>query len=532
MTADSASASSYNPVLLILTQEPKAALTLPVLSGGAFEYHICALEPIAIQDYADADIDAVLVHPSDTQNLAVLESAIQDQWTHVPVLILVDGVCPDAWKTAFSSGCWDAVSGHASPEELTARLLRWHHPDIWPERFRRLVVKISRLQSGLRRLGQREKKRRKAEARRRYEVKMEAVSSLAGGVAHLFNNALLGITGNIELILLTIPPETAAGIQKYVQSMQSSVKRMTDLTSRLLAYARGGKYNPRLIFLDAFIRRELPAMLTGEVEIHLEISGPVMPIHADSNQLQMILYAIIENAADAMDGSGSIFIRIESVTISGRNPGPKDGPYMSVIIEDTGEGMEEQIRRRIFDPFFSTKFQGRGLGMAAVYGIVKNHDGWIDVESDLNQGTRVTLYFPVASQAADIIKERRMPDAAQKRVLLIEDETIVLEIGRALLEILGFIVTCAPTGREAITLAETPENHFDLILLDIGLPDMKGEEVFYRIQSARPNVKTLICSGYSVDGPAQKLLDDGAHGFLQKPYFLATLSSKIQEIME
>ena len=241
-----------------------------------------------------------------------------------------------------------------------------------------------------------EEKKRNPESRPRADGNMEALGTLAGGIAHQFNNALFGILGNIELLKLDFPDDEV--LDRYVKSMKTSVRRMTQLTGQLLAYARGGKYEPKIFSLRDFILKTFPTLLHDmlpEIRVVTDLQGDLTLVKADQHQLRIVLSVLLNNAIEAIEGPGQIRIlmRNEELAEPGQNLPP--GPFICLIIEDDGKGMDKKTKARIFEPFFTTKFHGRGLGMAAVYGIVKNHDGWISVNSEPGLGTAVHIYLPV-----------------------------------------------------------------------------------------------------------------------------------------
>jgi len=231
--------------------------------------------------------------------------------------------------------------------------------------------------------------------------KMEAIATLAGGVAHQFNNALSVITGNLELL------ETHAlgdeNIANYMKPMRETAHRMARLTNQLLAYARGGKYQDTIISPSDFVRETLPLIkytMRPEINIDTNLPRGILPVKADTTQMQMVFSAVMQNASEAIEGDGRILISTQNKEIdkayADNYEGLKPGSYVSFTIEDDGKGMDEETRKQVFEPFFTTKFQGRGLGMAAAYGIVKNHNGYISVESELGKGTTVRFLLPVA----------------------------------------------------------------------------------------------------------------------------------------
>jgi len=383
-----------------------------------------------------------------------------------------------------------------------------------------------------------EDKKIKLEAQLQEAQKMEAIATLAGGVAHEFNNALMGIVGSIELLGIHMP-EDVKGI-KYFETMRSSVHRMSSLTDQLLAYAKGGKYQPKYLRLDHFVIKTLTLLqhnLNPKIRVETVSPKDISHINADYTQMQIVLSAILANANEAIEDEGLIKITAGNKDLdedfTKQHPGLNPAPYVCLTIEDDGTGMDEETRNRIFEPFFTTKFQGRGMGMAAVYGIVKNHDGWIFVDSELGKGTTVRIYLPAIE--IEVEKAKNAEIEVVKRsgtILLIEDEDLVIEIIREMLDMSGYRVLVAKTGKDAIHITETFDGDIDLALLDIKLPDMEGGKVYPLIMEARPNLKVIVCSGFSIEGPAQKILDSGAQDFIQKPFSLATLSEKLGEVLE
>jgi len=229
--------------------------------------------------------------------------------------------------------------------------------------------------------------------------KMEIVGTLAGGIAHEFNNALTSIIGNIQLLEMDFPDNRT--IKNYTSAMMSGSRRMADLTGKLLAYARGGKYQTKFISLKNFVKDNLPMVkskVDPSIRIETELSNETFIIKVDPTQMQMVLSAVVINASEALEGEGRIRIIASNEKIdelfAKNHPGLKPGHYACLTVEDDGKGMEKKIVSKIFDPFFTTKFIGRGLGMAAVYGIIKNHNGYITVDSEPDKGTRIRIHLP------------------------------------------------------------------------------------------------------------------------------------------
>ena len=226
-------------------------------------------------------------------------------------------------------------------------------------------------------------------------------------------------------------------------------------------------------------------------------------------------------------------MRSGALNLAKQLPGLKPGPYVCLTVEDDGKGMNEQTRNGMFEPFFTTKFQGRGMGMAAVYGIVKNHDGWIYVDSELGKGTTVRIYLPAIEIEIEKPEDAEAETpAGSGTILMIEDEDMVIDVTRTMLEMLGYRVMVAKTGKDAIHIAETFDGQIDLALLDIKLPDISGINLYPLIMKARSNLKVIVWSGYSIDGPAREILDAGAQDFLHKPFTFAALSEKLKEVLK
>jgi len=382
-----------------------------------------------------------------------------------------------------------------------------------------------------------EEERKALERHLRQAQKMEAIATLAGGIAHRFNNALTVITANLDLLEMDFAAEE--GVVKATQSMRDSAMRMAGLTGQLLAYARGGKYRARVISLGDFLRDTLPLLehtLRPGISVETRFSPDIRPVRADVTQLQMVLSALLANASEATETGGRIRIACGNETVGREqadlHPGLVPGDYVVLRVEDNGKGMDEATKSRIFEPFYTTKLVGSGLGMAAVYGIVKNHGGWIQVESEPGKGVLVRILLPSTEKAPEEIRknEARVPEGSGT-ILLVEDEKTVSDSTRALLERLGYRVLTAATGKEALHLAEAYEGAIDLVLLDILLPDMHGKDIYPGLMERRPGLKVIVCSGYFSDGPVQDLLKAGALGFVEKPFFLPTLSSKIREAL-
>ncbi|SPD76055.1 conserved hypothetical protein [uncultured Desulfobacterium sp.] len=375
--------------------------------------------------------------------------------------------------------------------------------------------------------------RKKLETQIRQAQMMESIATLAGGIAHQFNNALSVIIGNIELLKIDLTDDDRG--TEFLDPIKNAAYRMSALTSQLLAYARGGKYNPKIISLGKFIENTLPLIqhsLGHSVFVEKNLPPSALNVEADITQLQMVLSSVLNNAAEAIEGQGHVRLTVSEYNIQDGHPHLLPGLYACISVEDDGKGMDEETRVRIFEPFFTTYFQGRGLGMAAVYGIIKNHNGWVSVDSEPGKGTTVLIYLP-AFKDVEIKKEEEKIrlEKGSGTILLIEDEDLVLDVCGAMLKNLNYFVLEAKTGAEAISIAKSFEGEIDLALLDIDLPDMDGGSLYPFLKEARKNLKVIVCSGYNLDGPVQEIIEAGAQGFIQKPFNFGALSKKLKEIL-
>ena len=368
--------------------------------------------------------------------------------------------------------------------------------------------------------------------------KMEAVGTLAGGIAHDFNNLLMGIQGNVSLLKLQarLEPsdfERLKSIEEYIQSG-------SELTMQLLGFARGGRYEVAPTNMNEVIRKEvnLFGRTKKEIEIHLKLQEDLWIVKADQGQMSQVFLNLFVNAWQAMPKGGHIYVQTENVALDGKRmdfPSIARGKYVKITVSDTGIGMDEETRKRIFEPFFTTKGgdRGIGLGLASVYGIIENHGGTIQVESQVGLGTTFTLFLPATGE---VVREEKQEASKQiitgmGRILLIDDEIKILEVGKQLLEVLGYEVESASKGEEAIEIFKRDGKRFDLVVLDMIMPGMGGGEIFDELKKINPGVKVLLASGYSIDGQASEILAKGCQGFIQKPFSMEKLSEKIKEIL-
>jgi len=372
----------------------------------------------------------------------------------------------------------------------------------------------------------------------RQAQKMEAIGTLAGGIAHDFNNLLMGIQGNISLSLLDI--EADSPYVKNLKKIEQYIQNGVDLTKQLLGFARGGKYEISLLNLNELLEEQnlMFSRTNKEIVFKNEFKPDLWSVEADRGQIEQVLMNLYLNALQAMPDGGTLTTRTANVTIDKDHYSPyfvKAGKYIQMTIEDTGVGMDESVQQRIFDPFFTTKEMGRGtgLGLASVYGIVKNHEGFINVFSKPGQGTRFEIYLPASAKTVPL-KEKAVEKFVEGRetVLLVDDEAMIVDVGSRMLQKLGYKVFTARDGIEAIEVFKKHQKKIDAIVLDMIMPRMGGGETYDRIKKIKPGVKVLLSSGYSINGQASEILKRGCNGFIQKPFNLQNLSQSLRTILE
>ncbi len=382
---------------------------------------------------------------------------------------------------------------------------------------------------------------RRLEERLIQAQKMESVGTLAGGVAHDFNNLLMAVLGNVSI--LKEQPDTDA-LQKRLRHIEQYVNAGIDLTRQLLGFARGGKYDPRPVSLNELVEKS--ASLFGrtrkEVCMHFSLEENVWTVQADPSQMEQVLLNLYVNAWQAMTGGGDIFINSKNMVLEEKDVKPwkaVPGKYVRLSVTDTGCGMDEATMQQVFDPFFTTKQKerGTGLGLASVYGIVQNHGGFITVYSLPDQGSTFNIYLPVAEQEAEALLRSGVSEDEGffygcETILLVDDEQIVLDVCKDMLEGLGYRVYPADSGSKAIRLYREKTEEIDAVLLDFTMPEVSGEETFRQLQAIDPGVRVLVSSGFSLNRQVQNLLEQGVAGFIQKPFNLRGLSRKLQEILK
>jgi two-component system cell cycle sensor histidine kinase/response regulator CckA len=366
--------------------------------------------------------------------------------------------------------------------------------------------------------------------------KMEAIGTLAGGIAHDFNNILAVIQGNAQLMSMDL--DTTKPHYELVKEIEGRVKVASNLTQQLLGFARGGKYEVKSFNLNDVVRESSIAFgrTKKEIAIQRKLREDLPPIEADIGQIEQVLMNLYVNAAHAMPDGGELHLETHTITdedIQGKPFRIEPGSYVLLSVTDGGIGMDKETQKRIFDPFFTTREMGRGtgLGLASVYGIVKAHKGYIEVEPEKGCGTTFKIYLPVSKKETE--KHVKLAEGIIKgtgTILLVDDEESVLKVGVRTLNMLGYTVLEARDGHEAVGIYKTDKHRIDLVILDMIMPDMGGGKVYDLLRAIKPEVKVLLCSGYSIDSQATEILELGCNGFIQKPFDMEVLSHKIRDL--
>lgn len=382
--------------------------------------------------------------------------------------------------------------------------------------------------------------RKKMEDKIRQAEKMEAIGQLAGGIAHDFNNQLMSIMGYAEILYNRLDD---VNLRKDADNIICASKRASDLTSNLLAFSRKGKYLSVPVNAHKIIE-EVISMVQHSIDRRIEVkrvfkANPAM-INGDPTQLQNALLNLSLNARDALPNGGEIVFTTANVKMEdvfSREDWDKvvKGRYLKICVIDDGVGMDENMKKHIFEPFYTTKEigKGTGMGLASVYGMVKNHNGAINVSSVYGEGTIFSLYFPLLEDEPlpEKTETKQTPVRKQARVLLAEDEELVRNLVTSMLRSLGHTVVACEDGLEALEIYRKSWREFDLVVLDMMMPKMNGRDAFIYMRSINEDIKALLISGFSIEGEAQSLIDMGMKAFIQKPFNFSDFSKIVDRVL-
>ena len=389
-----------------------------------------------------------------------------------------------------------------------------------------------------------EEEKKNFEAKLQQAQKLESLGVLAGGIAHDFNNLLMGVLGNAEIALLELPPESPA--RGELQHITTAALRAAELTKQMLAYSGKGKFVVQGLNLSKLVEEMaelLQVSISKKVVLKYNFGDNLPPIEADASQIRQVVMNLIINASEAVGEKSGVVTVSTSVIEADRSylsetyldENLPEGYYVSLEVADTGCGMDEQTRKKIFDPFFTTKFAGRGLGLAAVLGILRGHGGAVKIYTEPQRGTTFKVLFPASRQA---VEESVGPSATEQEwrgsgvILIVDDDEPVRIATKMMLEKLGFTVLTAEDGRAALEVFRSPVDEIVVVLLDLTMPHLDGEETFRELRRIRPDVRVILSSGYNEQETTNRFAGKGLAGFLQKPYGLRPLGEKIRQVLE
>ncbi len=382
--------------------------------------------------------------------------------------------------------------------------------------------------------------RMELEEQLRQTQKLDSIGILAGGVAHDFNNILGAVLGYASLLKMKISEDHP--YFTYVDTIERSASRASELTSQLLAFARGGKYSVRPVNVNKIVNETLQIIRSTFdklIEIKTQFREPLPTVEADSGQLQQVVMNLCVNARDAMRNGGTLVVETNVVQLQDDNLKPhvdaKPGSYVTLSVSDTGSGMDKKTLQRIFEPFFTTKENGKGtgLGLAMVYGVVKSHGGFIRVYSELKEGSIFTVYLPICDkeepQFATHLEE---PMGGKEVIMVVDDEESIREFSKELLESYGYRVLLAEDGIQSIETYKKHKHEVSLVILDLMMPRMGGREAFQYLKKLNPKVKALLSTGFSQNAKGQEITEAGIAGFIQKPYHGKDLLHMVRQTLD
>ena len=405
-----------------------------------------------------------------------------------------------------------------------------------------LSAKNEELQKNIDERCRAENEKLELEKRLRHTEKMQAIGELAGGIAHDFNNQLTVIRGFADVLVYQLDNES--DMYDSAKRISKATERSADLISQLLAFARKGKFISDAVDIHQIIGEAVAFLehsIDKRIQIQQHLTASPHIVLGDASQLENAILNIAINARDAMPKGGKIILYTEVVSLDHKHYLYKEfeidpGPYVLISISDTGIGIDEETKKRIFEPFYTTKKEGSGTGMglAAVYGTVRNHGGAIITKSKMGHGTTFRVYLPLMN---DPVKSENKGESThwikgKGSILMVDDEEEILGMTSGILKNLGYTVTTCANGEEAVNYYRESASDVDVVILDIIMPKLNGTDTFRELCKINPNIKVIICSGYSINGEVQALIDKGAVFFVPKPFEIPKLSKILADAFE
>ncbi len=381
--------------------------------------------------------------------------------------------------------------------------------------------------------------RKKMESAILHAQKIDSIGNLAGGIAHDFNNILAAILGSASIMRRHM--EEGHHLAKYVQIIEGAARRGSSLTRQLLTFARKTENIVKPVELHPLIEETLilfERSVSKEIEVEKYFTDEQANVNGDEGQIQQALLNVLLNSRDAMPNGGKVFIRTSNTmadahTIS-QFSSVKPGRFVAITITDTGVGMDEKMKSRVFEPWFTTKEFGTGLGLSVVYGVVQSHGGFINLESEIGRGTSFTMYLPSSdakAKAAARKRRQRLPHGSEN-ILIIDDEVSVCEIAKDMLSNLGYTVSYAHDGKAGVEMYRTRRASIDLVMMNMNMPLMGGRETFRQLKNITPDLPILIVTGHGRAVVDQSEWSSEISGYLQKPFQLEDLATKVRHVLD
>ncbi|MFA6411837.1 MAG: PAS domain S-box protein [Syntrophales bacterium] len=388
------------------------------------------------------------------------------------------------------------------------------------------------------RLKETEEERKKLQDQLLQSQKMEAIGAMSSGMAHDFNNILMGIQGFISLLLYELSADHPH--RNKLENIELYIKRGAELTRQLLGFAQGGKYDVQTTNFNAFLEKSagMFARTRKEIWIHRHFEEHLWSVEIDQGQMDQVFLNLFINAAQAMTEGGNLYLETRNIVFQENEVKPvgiQEGKYIKISVTDEGAGMEKEVLDRIFEPFFTTKPKGvgTGLGLASAYGIIKNHKGVIHAYSEKGKGTTFNIYLPASDKViqAEEEQECHLVAAGTETILIVDDEEMNIVVIKEMLEMLGYHIYAAGNGQEALAIYSERGAEIDLVVMDMIMPGIGGGKTFDYLKAINPDVKVILASGYSVNGEARSIMERGCRDFIQKPFQLHDLTGRIRKVL-
>lgn len=460
---------------------------------------------------------------------------------------VIDCIAPQDRDLIYSIySYWEQYRGDAAPRRLEYQGVRKDGTLIWLESLSSFVSwegKPARLITmvDITERKRSEQERLKLEQHMLQGQKLESLGILAGGIAHDFNNLLSGIMTNAGTARRELTPDHP--VQGYLCDIVQASKLASHLTGQLLAYAGKGRFHVQPINLSAEVQNTAGLLLTavrGQAHLVFALTPELPAMEADVAQIQQVLLNLAINAAECKEDDVTIYIKTGEVEVDTTDlrsliPGStmQAGRYVCLEVRDDGCGMDEITRQRLFDPFFTTKVTGRGLGLAATLGIVHGHGGGLRLESSPDMGSTFTIYFPVSERMVEAVPEEHLQDlSGQGKILVVDDDEFIRQAAYNALWSFGYSVTLAENGRKAVEAFREAGGAIDLVVLDMTMPGMSGQETLSALRDIRPDVKVLLSTAYGEEAATRQMAAGALVGFLQKPYAPDRLATKVKQLLE